>query len=97
MSDRTGQIVLATAGRDRGGLFCVVGEDREFLLLADGKRRRVSHPKRKKPGHVTAAGPAEFDHPVIRKLKQGEPVSDRALRQALATFKGGDHTWQKTI
>lgn len=100
MFDHTGQIVRATAGRDKEGLFCVVGVDQkgQRLLLADGKRRKASRPKRKKPGHVTPlAGPDEFDHPAIRKLKQGEPVSDWELRQALATFKGGNHTWQKTI
>ena len=42
MFDYTGRIVQATAGRDKDGVFCVVGEDpaRRLLLLADGKRRR---------------------------------------------------------
>lgn len=101
MFDYTGQIVRATAGRDRDGIFCVVGIDQQQvrLLLADGKRRRMSHPKLKKLGHVTCLTDTqhEFDHPAIRKLKQGEPVSDRELRRALAAFKGGNHTWQKTI
>ena len=101
MFDYTGWIVRATAGRDREGIFCVVGTDREQdrLLLADGKRRKVSRPKAKKPGHVEPLTGAlhEFDHPAIQKLKQGEPVSDRELRRALAAFKGGNHTWQKTI
>ena len=93
MSDYTGWIVRATAGRDKDGLFCVVGVDQErnFLLLADGKRRRVSKPKGKKLGHVAPLTDylQEFDHPAIKKLKQGEPVSDRELRRALAAFKEG--------
>ena len=78
MFDYTGQIVQATAGRDKGGVFCVVGMDhrQERLLLADGKRRKVSRPKAKKLGH-------------IRQRRQGEPVSDRELRRALAAFKEG--------
>ena len=54
MFDYTGQIVQATAGRDKGGVFCVVAMDQrqERLLLADGKRRKVSRPKAKKLGHV---------------------------------------------
>ena len=49
MFDYTGQIVRATAGRDKGGIFCVVGVDQERfrLLLADGKRRKSPTPKRK--------------------------------------------------
>ena len=92
MSEYTGRIALAEAGRDKGGVFCVVGEDGEGrLLLADGRRRKASRPKAKKPGHVrflTGDGRA-FGHPVIEKLKQGQPVSDRELRRALAAFKEG--------
>ena len=85
MFDYTGQIVQATAGRDKGGVFCVVGMDhrQERLLLADGKRRKVSRPKAKKLGHIRQLAGA------IQKLRQGEPVSDRELRRALAAFKEG--------
>lgn len=93
MSDPTGQIVLATAGRDRDGLYCVVGTDpaRQMLLLADGKRRRAVRPKAKKARHVRPADGLRpgFDHPTIQKLKEGTPVSDRELRRALAAFKEG--------
>ena len=93
MCDYTGCIVRATAGRDREDLFCVVGMDRgeDRLLLANGRRRSVLRPKRKKLGHVAVLTPPSdgFDHPVIRKLKLGEPVSDRELRRALAAFKEG--------
>ena len=91
MFDYTGWIVQADAGRDKGGIFCVVGVDQEQnrLLLADGKRRKVSHPKRKKLGHVSCLTDDQSRHPVVRGLQQGEPVSDRALRRALAAFKEG--------
>jgi len=92
MYDYTGWIVRATAGRDKGGIFCVMGVDQEqFLLLADGKRRKAARPKRKKLGHVAMLTDQmhRYDHPAIRKLKQGQPVSDRELRRALAAFKEG--------
>ena len=89
MYDYTGWLVRAEAGRDKGGLFCVVGMEEDLLLLADGKRRKVLHPKRKKLGHLTPLDQARFDHPAIGKLKEGKPVSDRELRRALAAFKEG--------
>lgn len=93
MFDYTGQVVRATAGRDNGNLFCVVGmdEQQDRLLLADGKRRKTVRPKAKKLGHVQVlTGPErEYDSPAIQKLRQGEPVSDRELRRALAAFKEG--------
>ena len=99
--DYTGWIVRATAGRDKDGLFCVVGVDQtqKRLLLADGKRRKCARPKTKDLYHVKLLA-GEFDNPDIQKLKQGEALSDRALRRALAAFRdqlGGMTLWQKTI
>ena len=102
MPDYTGWIVRATAGRDKDGLFCVVGVDQaqRRLLLCDGKRRKFARPKAKDVNHVKLlARPkggaphfvkpliGEFDHPDIQKLKQGEALSDKALRRALAAFR----------
>ena len=45
-------IVRSDAGRDKGKLFVVLAVEGEFLLLADGKSRKVENPKRKKRRHV---------------------------------------------
>ena len=42
MSDCVGWIVRAKAGRDKDGSFCVIGRSGEYLLLADGKRRKMA-------------------------------------------------------
>lgn len=90
MEMSTGTVVLATAGRDRDGFFFVVGESEGFPLLADGKRRKLARPKRKNPQHLRIPAMDGFEHPVIEKLKQGTPVFDREVRQALAAFKEGN-------
>jgi len=83
-----GIFVRATAGRDKGGIFCVVGQEGSALLLADGKRRKARCPKRKNPNHVQALGCASMaDHPTLRKLEEGTPVTDRDLRRLLAAYK----------
>lgn len=89
MKYQTGTIVLALAGRDQEGLFFVVGQSEDGLLLADGKRRKIAHPKCKNVKHVCTVEMEGFDHPVIGNLQQGKPVSDRQLRAALAVFKEG--------
>ena len=45
-------IVRSVAGRDQGKLFIVLAVEGEYLLLADGKSRKVESPKRKKRRHV---------------------------------------------
>jgi len=52
-NELTGRVANVTAGRDKGRRFAVIGiEEDEYVLLADGKRRKVEKPKRKKLKHV---------------------------------------------
>ena len=83
------KIVLSVAGHDKGRLFYVkdITED-GFLLLADGKERKLDAPKRKRLRHVRGVGTSA--HPAIQRLQRGEPVSDRDLRSALAAFRDSD-------
>ena len=90
MCDYRGWIVRSAAGREKGGVFCVVGVDQDSrLLLADGKRRKFAKPKAKKLGHVEFLTDHRhrFHHPAIEKLKQGQALTDKELRRALAAFR----------
>jgi len=80
-----GTIVQALAGHDSGRYFCVIGEEGEFLLLCDGKRRKLQNPKKKRRKHTLAAG--EFHHPTLEKLRRREPVTDNEIRKAIAAFR----------
>ena len=75
-------IVKSTAGRDEGDLFFVLDTQEEFLLLADGKRRRVESPKRKKRKHVSFVG--ESHSVVAEKIRSSEKITNSELRKALA-------------
>ena len=77
-------LVEATAGREKGKLFFVLSEDGEYLLLADGKSRRVEAPKRKKRKHVRMVG--ESDCRVANKIRSSEKVTNNELRKALAAY-----------
>ena len=79
------QIVRSLAGHDRGGLFCVLDTDVPYLLLCDGKRRKLENPKRKKAVHTAPAG--DFQHPVLDQLRTGGNLSNRDIRRALAAFR----------
>ena len=72
MNIQKGSIVRATAGRDKGGYFVVLGVEGKYAMIADGKRRQVQHPKRKKlkhlaPTHTVYEGSLETN-PQIKKL-----------------------------
>ena len=68
-----GMIVRAKAGRDAGRYYAVIATDGAELMLADGRRRTLAHPKRKNPAHVQATK---------QRLALGS-LTDKALRAYL--------------
>ena len=86
-------LVEATAGRERGKLFYVMETDGEYLLLADGKSRRVEAPKRKKRKHARfIADPGDR---VAAKIRESEKVTNSELRKAIASYHGADNSDQE--
>ena len=77
-------IVRSDAGRDQGKLFIVLAVEGEYLLLADGKSRKVESPKRKKRRHVQAAFQTESR--IAEKIRNGEKVLNSELRKELASL-----------
>ena len=67
-------IVRSDAGRDKGKLFIVMAVQGEYLLLADGKSRKVESPKRKKRKHVLFV--AADDNRVSQKIISNEKVTN---------------------
>ncbi|MGN0307425.1 MAG: hypothetical protein ACI4DN_04315 [Lachnospiraceae bacterium] len=47
-----GFLASSLAGHDLDKIYVVIGEEGEYLLLADGRIRMVNHPKKKKKKHV---------------------------------------------
>ena len=88
-------IVKSTAGRDEGDLFFVLDTQEEFLLLADGKRRRVESPKRKKRKHVSFVG--ESHSVVAEKIRSSEKITNSELRKALAACTGSGNQGQEGL
>lgn len=66
-----GRLVVSVAGHDKGSVLCVVAEAGGYLLLADGKHRRVQSPKRKKQKHVVF-----FEDAAVF----GGPMTNRAIK-----------------
>ena len=79
-------IVRSDAGRDKGKLFVVLAVEGEYLLLADGKGRRVEAPKRKKRRHVLFV--AADESRLADKIKRSEKITNSELRRTLAAYRG---------
>ena len=75
-------VVIATAGRDQGKLFYVIGTDPVYLMLANGKDRTLEKPKKKRRKHIKKVLRSETR--VAEKLRRGDKVLNSELRRDLA-------------
>ena len=77
-------VVVSTAGRDRGEWFYVIQEEPVYLYLANGKDRTLDKPKRKKRKHIQKVLRSETR--VAEKLRAGDKVLNSELRRDLASL-----------
>ena len=75
-------VVVSTAGRDRGEWFYVIDKDPSYLFLVNGKDRTIEKPKRKKRKHVQKVLRSETR--VAGKILSGDKVLNSELRRDLA-------------
>ncbi len=80
-------VVVSTAGHDKGQLFYVVGCDPKYLTLADGKGRTLEKPKQKKRIHAQKVLRSETR--VAEKLRACDKVLNSELRRDLAYLSRG--------
>lgn len=71
-----GAAVKALAGRDtdKDGIYVVVDIDDDFIYIANGRRRKIQHPKRKNPRHIEPTG---------QVFSKEEITTNRLIRQSL--------------
>ena len=79
-----GQVVYSKSGHDKGDVQMIIAIDGDFLLLADGKRRKLEKPKRKKKLHVQPTFYVENE--VAAKLQEGAYVLDADIKKALKKY-----------
>ena len=77
-------IVRSAAGRDKGKLFVVLAVEEDYLLLADGRYRKLESPKRKKRRHTVIF--ARGEGRTAEKIRNDEKVTNSELRRTLAAF-----------
>lgn len=80
----TGIYAVSDNGHLSGRIFVVLGTCEDgYLLLADGKKRKIAFPKRKKISHVTFL----IGDPEIAELIRQKKLTDGFLRKKISETK----------
>lgn len=77
-----GQVVQVSSGRDTGRFFFVIKTiDHEYVLISDGRKRKLDKPKLKKVKHLKRYN--VVNEILKDKILSGQEVTDAFLRAEL--------------
>jgi ribosomal protein L14E/L6E/L27E len=79
-----GQVVYSKSGHDKGLAFIIVDVQEGYVILADGKLRKLEHPKRKKIKHVQITNIVVEN--IKKKLEDGSYLLDADISKALKEY-----------
>ena len=79
------EVVISRKGKYDGELFFVIDVKDGFALLADGKKRKVTNPKKKNLLHLEEVGLSS--EAVKEKLENGSNTVDALMRAELKRLK----------
>ena len=65
MNITTGDVVVATAGKEKNQIFVVKSVNEKFCFLVDGDRLKLAKPKKKSLKHVQKASKNKFDEKLL--------------------------------
>ena len=90
MNISIGQLVISNAGRDQTNIYLVVGiRDNQYLLLANGRDRKIKNPKQKNIRHVNVLAP--IAQGMAEKIQAGFKITDEEIRQAIKVLYKPDN------
>ncbi len=80
-----GTVVISKRGHDRGDCLAVIEViDENYVLIADGKNRKIEKPKKKKVKHLKKVG--DIGALTEERKRGGLPLTDNFIRAALRPY-----------
>ncbi len=76
----TGYMAISRAGHDKDKIYLIIGEEKEYVFLVDGRKRNFDHPKKKNKKHIQVI--KKFENPVAtERLLRGERIDGSYIIQ----------------
>ncbi len=79
---RIGSVAISERGRDKGRIMAVLNVEGQYALVADGRKRKVESPKRKKLCHLS--------FPFEDSLEGVERLTNKGLWKRLEPYRHKD-------
>ena len=80
-----GQLAISKAGHDKDTLYVIVGQEKDFVYLCDGRLKTPEKPKKKRLKHVQLVN-RTVDQALLKRLQSGEKVYAEEIKYALKQY-----------
>ena len=77
-----GMLAASKAGHDKETAYVRIGEEGEYVYLADGQIRTVDRPKKKNKKHIQVIKKVQMDRPV-------DGFKDLEIKRTIKTYQEG--------
>ena len=84
-----GLFARSIAGHDKGKLYIIIGEDKDSLILSDGRLKTVEKPKKKNRKHIQIIK-KDCDLLVAKKIANGDKAVNEAIKRAIKLYERED-------
>ncbi|MCI8838726.1 MAG: hypothetical protein HFG74_11835 [Hungatella sp.] len=81
----TGALCASLAGHDKGELFVIIGESKEYVSLVNGECRSLDRPKKKKKKHIQIIHDEEERK--RKSLIEDGRIRDEEIRSMIRSYK----------
>ena len=81
-----GDLVVSTAGRDKGKSFLVISVNNKFAYVVDGRERKTINPKKKNVKHLEKFSNVSIIE-LAEKINNGIPVGNEKIYQIVKAEK----------
>lgn len=80
-----GQFVISKAGHDKGEIYVIVAEEKDFVYLSDGRLKLPEKPKKKRRKHIQPITKT-LEDTLTEQLKAGESVQAEKIKYAIRQY-----------
>lgn len=81
-----GMFAVSLSGHDKGKMYVIIKEENTYLYLADGDRKTMENPKKKKKKHVQLIKKG-LDEKLVKKLQNAEVIYNEEIKYAIKVKK----------
>ena len=81
-----GDLVISKAGRDKGEIFLVVSIENDYVLIVNGRSRKVLTPKKKNEKHLRRVTTVSYKE-LAEKIRKGDAVGNERVYRLLKAEK----------